>query len=82
MTTLVALNGISNPNLIYVGQVLKIPVSGSESTSNSTVTTYTVQSGDTLSGIAWKFGTTVNHLVAINGISNLNLIYVGQVLKI
>ena len=82
VNTLVALNGISNPNLIYVGQVLKIPVSGSESTSNSTVTTYTVQSGDTLSGIALKFGTTVNHLVAINGISNPNLIYVGQVLKI
>ena len=34
------------------------------------------------SGIALKFGTTVNHLVAINGISNPNLIYVGQVLKI
>ena len=78
VNTLVALNGISNPNLIYAGEVLKVPVSGAGSTS----TTYKVKAGDTLSGIALKFGTTVNHLVAINGISNPNLIYVGQVLKI
>ena len=82
VNTLVSLNGISNPNLIYVGEILKIPVSGSGSTSNSTSTTYKVQAGDTLSEIALKFGTTVNHLVAINGIANPNLIYVGQVLKI
>ncbi|WP_196000181.1 LysM peptidoglycan-binding domain-containing protein [Clostridium sp. 1001271B_151109_B4] len=82
VNTLVSLNGISNPNLIYVGEILKVPVSGSGATSNLTSTTYKVQTGDTLSGIALKFGTTVNHLVAINGIANPNLIYVGQVLKI
>ena len=82
VNTLVSLNGISNPNLIYVGEILKVPVSGSGATSNLTSTTYKVQAGDTLSGIALKFGTTVNHLVAINGIANPNLIYVGQVLKI
>ena len=73
---LVSLNNISNPNLIYVGQVLKIPSSGNSSR------TYTVQAGDTLSGIAAKFGTTVANLVTLNNISDPNLIYVGQVLYV
>ena len=42
--------------------------------------TYTVKSGDTLSRIAAKYGTTVAKLVEINGIKNPNLIRVGQVL--
>lgn len=44
--------------------------------------TYTVKSGDTLTAIAKKHGTTVEALVASNGIKNKNLIYVGQVLQI
>lgn len=44
--------------------------------------TYTVKSGDTLSGIAKKYKTTVDALVKKNNIKNKNLIYVGQVLKI
>lgn len=45
-------------------------------------TTYTVKSGDTLSGIAAKFGTTYQAIAAKNGISDPNVIYPGQVLKI
>ena len=44
--------------------------------------TYTVRAGDTLSGIAAKYGTTYQRLAQINGISNPNIIYAGQVLKI
>lgn len=44
--------------------------------------TYTVRSGDTLSGIAARYGTTWQHLQQINGIRNANLIRVGQVLRI
>lgn len=44
--------------------------------------TYTVVSGDTLSGIASKYGTTVQALCALNNISNANLIYAGQILKV
>lgn len=50
--------------------------------NGSSMPTYTVQSGDTLSGIASKYGTTYQKLAQINGISNPNLIYPGQVLKI
>lgn len=44
--------------------------------------TYTVKRGDTLSGIAAKYGTSWKHLADINGIANPNLIYPGQVLTI
>lgn len=44
--------------------------------------TYKVKSGDTLSGIAQKFGTTVSKLAKLNNIKNVNLIYAGQTLKI
>ncbi|MDF2636341.1 MAG: hypothetical protein K0R78_3215 [Pelosinus sp.] len=43
---------------------------------------YTVKKGDTLSGIAAKYKTTVDKLVKINKIKNANLINVGQVLKL
>jgi LysM repeat protein len=43
---------------------------------------YTVQTGDTLSGIAAKFGTTVAAIRAANGIKDPRLIRVGQVLVI
>ena len=44
--------------------------------------TYTVKKGDTLSGIAWKYNTTVEALVSTNGIMNADRIFVGQVLQI
>lgn len=43
---------------------------------------YTVQSGDTLSGIAAKYGTSYQKIAQLNGISNPNLIYVGQRLRV
>lgn len=45
-------------------------------------TVYTVKKGDTLSGIASKYGTTVSKLASLNNIKNVNLIYVGQKLTI
>lgn len=48
----------------------------------STGTYYVVKSGDTLSAIAKKYGTTVAQLVKLNGIKNANLIYVNQKIRI
>lgn len=68
-------NNIPNPNLINVGQKIKIP-SGTEPTY------YTVVKGDTLSGIANKYNTTVSQLAKWNDIENVNLIRVGQKLRV
>ncbi|KAA0548549.1 LysM peptidoglycan-binding domain-containing protein [Bacillus sp. BGMRC 2118] len=64
-------------DVIYIGQSLKMPVT----TSTVTTTTYTVQSGDSLSVIAKRFGTTVDQLKAINNLTS-DIIYVGQTLKV
>lgn len=74
-----SLNGISDPNKIYVGQVLKI--SGT-STAASTIEYYTIKSGDTLSKIASKYGTTVNQLVSWNNIADANKIYANQKIRV
>lgn len=81
---LAAYNGISNPNKISVGQKIKIPGAGSSGSTSSGGgdTVYTVKAGDTLSGIAAKYGTTYQTLAAYNGISNPNKISVGQKIKI
>lgn len=47
-----------------------------------TVEYYTVRRGDTLSGIASRYGTTYQHLAEINGIKNPNLIYAGQRIRV
>ncbi|WP_225408961.1 LysM peptidoglycan-binding domain-containing protein [Stigmatella hybrida] len=76
-------NGISNPNRIYAGQ--KLNVSGSASAGRPAAASaqqYTVRSGDTLSGIAQRFGTTTGALAKANNISNPNRIYAGQKLSI
>lgn len=43
---------------------------------------YVVKRGDTLSGIASKYGTTYQRLAQINGIANPNIIYVGQKIRV
>ena len=43
---------------------------------------YTIKSGDTLSGIAAKYGTTVNAIAQLNGIENPNLIIAGDTIRV
>lgn len=43
---------------------------------------YTIQSGDTLTKISKKFGTSINQLCAWNNISNPNLIYAGNTIRV
>lgn len=61
------------------GTTTPAPSTGGNTT---TETVYTVKFGDTLSGIASKYGTTYQVLATYNGIVNPNLITVGQRIKI
>ena len=72
-------SNISDANCISVGQIIRF--SAPVTTTNST-NTYTVVTGDNLSSIASKFNTTVSSICSLNNISNPNLIYPGQVLKL
>ncbi len=80
---IVEMNKIQNPSLIYPGEKLRITESNN-TTLNPVLQNnyYTVQRGDTLSGIARRYGVTVQYLVKLNGIRNPNLIYPGQLIKV
>lgn len=81
VSKLVQINNISNPDLIYAGDTLKIPVSSDTPNCTNNIT-YIVQSGDTLSQIALDYNTTVAEIAYANNIKNVNLIYTGQTLHI
>ena len=79
------LNNIQNVNLIYPGERLLVvqnsTIQGNEERCTGKII-YTVKSGDTLSKIANKYGVTVSHIAEMNNITNVNLIYPGQKLRI
>lgn len=74
----------SPEGLEEIDRVQRFPEGPEERTGEGeeTFRIYRIQSGDTLSGIARRFGTTVERLTEINGIKMPNLIYEGQLLKI
>lgn len=72
-------NGIVNPNLIYVGQVLKIPTSSPEAPP---ATTHVVQPGETLYKISLQYGVYWLSIAQANNIWPPYVIYAGQTLVI
>lgn len=91
IAAIVSLNGIRNPNLVRVGQVLTLPAPRSGSTpaaSSPTVTTpaggassHVVVPGDTISGIATRYAIPQAQLIAANGLTG-GRVYVGQRLSL
>lgn len=76
------LNGFSKGTTNNTTTTPKVENKPTTSQNANGYTTYTVKSGDTLSGIAEKYGTTYQTLANYNGISNPHMIYEGQVIKI
>jgi LysM repeat protein len=78
-------NGIANPNLIYAGKVLVIPGCGAAAPAPAASAgqgVHVIAPGETLSGIAAQYGTTVAAIAQANGIANPSAIYAGERLVI
>src|SRR5437764_10252053 len=75
---------VTDPDVINVGQVLAIPDKDeAPPPASNTPGTYVVQAGDTMSGIAVRFGITLAVLAAANlQVTDLDRISVGQILMI
>ena len=84
-TTVDKLKSLNNlaSNTLSIGQVLKIPGATEEPPikDQPTVTTYTVQSGDSLYKIARKYNTTIDAIKKLNNLTT-DLLTVGQELSI
>jgi murein DD-endopeptidase MepM/ murein hydrolase activator NlpD len=88
METIVAANPglIADPSVIAVGWELVIPgqligTRRSPAPTGDGVASYSIQDGDTLGLLAERWGTTVQVIAELNGISNPSLIFVGQRLR-
>lgn len=73
-----AANHLSDPDQLAVGQTLAIPGSGRPQAPR----TYTVQPGDTLSGIADSYGVSLSSLLAANSVGDPSLLQPGTILTI
>ena len=96
--TVLALNGLSATSLIFPGQTLKLtnaatapattaPVAPSAPiattpTAPSAGTSYTIVRGDTVSGIAKRFGVSTQSILTANGLASTSIIYAGRTLVI
>lgn len=81
-------NGLGWRSVIYPGQVLSLTGSASPTAPATSVspiavsTTHAVVAGDTVFGIAQKYGTTVDAVLAANGLTRASVIYPGQQLAL
>ena len=80
VNSIVRLNDIDNPNLIFPGQRLYLWVNAS--VPYACCDQYIVRRGDTLSSIAERFGLNWRRIASINEISNPDLIFPGQAIKL
>ena len=73
LSNLIDVNDISNPDLIYPGQILIIP-----GEKGKPAVIHVVASGETLSRIAAKYGVSSVELASTNSLNNPDLIFPGQ----
>ena len=91
--SVLALNGLGWKTSIFPGQVLQLASSASPAAAPSaarpaaasvglSAVRYTIEKGDTVGGIAGKFGTTISAILAANGLGQTSVIYAGRTLNI
>ena len=83
LADLMALNGISDPNQIVIGQSLLLPANAIRiGQPTITLPTHTVGAGETLSEIAKRYGVSQTRLMFLNGIADADAIVEGQILRL
>lgn len=90
--SLTEVNSIENPNFIVVGQTLTIPGQSDEAAAPATsdtsssgggeATTHVVGAGESLSDIASRYGLSIDELAAANGITDVNNVWAGSLLRV
>ncbi len=81
VNALMAANGITDPDRVYMGQRLVIPGVGATPTTLPTMVVV-VQRGDSLSAIAAEYGVTLSALIEANNITDPDTVHVGQELLV
>jgi len=81
MEGIVAVNYLTNKDILSVGQKLEIPAMGGENVRTKTVE-YTVVKGDSLLTIAQKFGVKMHEIINVNQLKNITQLAIGQKLNI
>ena len=81
VNSLLKANGIRNSNHVEVGQTLRLP-SGARGVVSAGKGRHSVQSGDTLGGIAARYRVRERDLIAINNLPSADHVEVGQTLKL
>ncbi len=80
------LNNITDPTTLQIGQVLKVPGGSSAAPTGTPASaggsgTYTVVTGDNLSSLAAAWGTSVDKIMSLSGLTDPSKLSIGQVLK-
>ena len=96
LTRLAQMNSLSPYRWLYTGQVLIVPASappaqvasnpsaqdGAANQNAGGVQQYRVRPGDSLGGLAKRFGISLYHLMSMNSMTSARWLYVGQVLRV
>ncbi|MCU1418314.1 MAG: LysM peptidoglycan-binding protein [Schumannella sp.] len=86
--SVLGLNGLGWKSLIFPGQTLKVSGAAAGTNGGNTNTVgqrpakYTIKRGDTISGIASRYGLSTQSVLALNGLTRSSIIYPGQVIKL